>query len=274
MATTSELKKIIGVLEQQEEDWTRMQKRLEKKVANAPEGSIMVKTCKGKYPQYYYSDGKTIKNRYLGIKDRQMIHDLLQKKYDTKLLRRLADNNKILRAFIEGFEPELLENVADSFSKEQMKEIRAVSLSDQEFTKQWKTEMEKKKENNPISFPLKGDILTEQGEPVRSKSEKIIADKLQRHAIQYVFEVPLMLNGYGVVYPDFTILDLKRRKTIYLEHFGMMDDEEYCSRNLKKIQAYAKNGLWFGEDLLYVFETAASPLSSSYLEQLFNKYLL
>ena len=87
-------------MEQQEEDWTKMQKILEKKVANAPQGSIMVKTCKGKYTQYYYSDGKRIKNRYLGIKDRQMIHDLLQKKYDTKLLRRLADNNKILRAFI------------------------------------------------------------------------------------------------------------------------------------------------------------------------------
>ena len=64
------------------------------------------------------------------------------------------------------------------------------------------------------------------------------------------------------------------RKTIFLEHFGMMDNDEYCNKTLKKIRAYAGSGIWFGKDLLYVFETADAPLSSSYLDRLFRQYLI
>ena len=55
-------------------------------------------------------------------------------------------------------------------------------------------------------------ILTEKGERVRSKSEKIIADYLYRKNILYKYEKPLYLNGYGIVYPDFYITFQKNRK--------------------------------------------------------------
>ena len=46
------------------------------------------------------------------------------------------------------------------------------------------------------------EILTEKGESVKSKSEKIIADKLNMMNIPYCYEVPLYLKGYGYVKPD------------------------------------------------------------------------
>ena len=55
-------------------------------------------------------------------------------------------------------------------------------------------------------------ILTEKGERVRSKSEKIIADYFYRKNILYKYEKPLYLNGYGIVYPDFTLLSRKQER--------------------------------------------------------------
>lgn len=52
-------------------------------------------------------------------------------------------------------------------------------------------------------------ILTEKGERVRSKSEKILADYFYRKNILYKYEKPLYLKGYGTVYPDFTFLSRK-----------------------------------------------------------------
>ena len=58
-------------------------------------------------------------------------------------------------------------------------------------------------------------ILTENGERVRSKSEKILADYFYRQNILYKYEKPLYLKGYGTVYPDFTFLSSKTGKEIY-----------------------------------------------------------
>ena len=57
-------------------------------------------------------------------------------------------------------------------------------------------------------------IITEKGEAVRSKSEKIIADKLYMKEIPYVYEQPLYLKGYGYVVPDFKILNVRTKKRI------------------------------------------------------------
>ena len=43
------------------------------------------------------------------------------------------------------------------------------------------------------------------------------------------------MNGYGIVYPDFTLLSRKTGKEIYWEHEGMMDDQEYARKAVQKI---------------------------------------
>ena len=56
------------------------------------------------------------------------------------------------------------------------------------------------------------EIYTERGERVRSKSEKIIADKLFLQNISYHYERPIYLKGFGMVYTDLCCLDIRRRK--------------------------------------------------------------
>ena len=57
-------------------------------------------------------------------------------------------------------------------------------------------------------------ILTEKGERVRSKSEKIMADYFYRNGIFYKYERPLYLPGVGIVYPDFTFAIISVRMSM------------------------------------------------------------
>ena len=60
----------------------------------------------------------------------------------------------------------------------------------------------------PFSESDKSDYHTYRGERVRSKSEKIIADELERQGIPYHYEMPLLLRVDGQMkefHPDFTV---------------------------------------------------------------------
>lgn len=118
------------------------------------------------------------------------------------------------------------------------------------------------------------EIVTEKGERVRSKSEKILADYFYRNNILYQYEKPLYLKGYGTIYPDFTFLSKKTRKEIYWEHEGMMDKPEYAKSAVKKIESYQKNGIHLGERLILTFETELTVLNSQIVEELVEKYLV
>lgn len=140
-------------------------------------------------------------------------------------------------------------------------------LSDEEFVRQWQAKEYKGK-------PFEDDeniILTERGERVRSKSEKIIADKLYALGIPYRYEYPLVLSGGVKVYPDFTILRMTTREEVYLEHFGMMDDLEYVETALYKLSSYEKNGIYLGVDLFVTYETGKRTLNTKGLDGLMRK---
>ena len=117
-------------------------------------------------------------------------------------------------------------------------------------------------------------ILTNKGERVRSKSEKIMADYFGSRGIAYKYECPLHLNSYGNIYPDFTFLPRKSKKEIYLEHFGMMDNPEYARAAIKKIELYEKNGIYPGEQLILTFETSTYGLNTTLLKEITEKYLI
>lgn len=83
---------------------------------------------------------------------------------------------------------------------------------------------------------------TLRGEMVRSKSELIIADRLQAHGIEYVYEQSLTLGGQ-TRYPDFTIDDAESGQKYYWEHCGLLGDPEYVKRWERKQAWYRNNGI-------------------------------
>ena len=84
---------------------------------------------------------------------------------------------------------------------------------------------------------------TERGDLVRSKSELVIAEKLDAAGIEYAYEQPLTLPSGRTRYPDFTITDHARGVTYYWEHLGLLEDAGYRARWQRKKAEYIESGI-------------------------------
>ena len=91
--------------------------------------------------------------------------------------------------------------------------------------------------------------------------------------IEYKYECPLKLKGYGVVYPDFTFLRKRDGKEIYWEHDGRMDDPAYAEKAIRKIHSYIANGIFPGEQLIISYESFGVVISDKIIKQMIAKYL-
>lgn len=96
--------------------------------------------------------------------------------------------------------------------------------------------------NRTVNLDDKLIYRTDRGELVRSKSEWIIADKLQAAGIHYVYEHRMKL-GNTERWPDFVIDDDRRGLTWYWEHLGRMDKLDYRARWEIKRKAYEAQGI-------------------------------
>ena len=215
-----------------------------------PVGKLRVSRRRGKDIYYHRTAERPGEPGYLGkyIKkeDRHLAVQLAQYEYERKLREETERQYRMICKVAENYDPDEL------------------------FIKHWEAE----------SYTGKGfsaadiEIYTERGERVRSKSEKIIADKLYAMKIPYKYEVPLPLKGFGIVYPDFVVLNAKQRKVYYWEHLGMMEQPDYAAAAVQKLEQYQKNGIFPGDKLILTYETKTRPLNTKLLEQCIIQYLL
>lgn len=84
---------------------------------------------------------------------------------------------------------------------------------------------------------------TKRGEPVRSKSEVIIADNFLAANINYTYEQKLIGKDGAERYPDFTIEDSASGITYYWEHLGMLANKDYRERWQRKLEWYREQGI-------------------------------
>ena len=140
--------------------------------------------------------------------------------------------------------------------------VTKYELTDEEYAKMWEDSKNNLGRIEPDEQLKELGLITEKGEYVRSKSEKIIADTLTKNNINYVYELPLRLKGYGTVKPDFTVLNKRTRHEYVWEHFGMMDDSIYVKNAIKKIEQYGKSGYVQGKNFIATFESKEAPLNT------------
>ena len=97
---------------------------------------------------------------------------------------------------------------------------------------------------------------------------------LKQRRIPYKYECPLKLKSCGVIYPDFTVLDALRRKVLYWEHRGMMDDREYAKHAVMRIRDYEKNNIRLGSNLIITEETSTCALGTKEIEKVIKNYIV
>jgi ATP-dependent exoDNAse (exonuclease V) alpha subunit len=81
------------------------------------------------------------------------------------------------------------------------------------------------------------------GEPMRSKSEVIIADALAAAGVEYEYEQPLVGADGRTRWPDFTVTEDSSGITYVWEHCGMLSVPEYADRWKRKVKWYGEQGV-------------------------------
>lgn len=226
-------------------------------------GRISTSVSNGVTQYYYHKKGAVGNGTYIRKEDISVARDIIMRDYNAKVLKLTHCWRHWISQALNTIPTQEISDIYTS-SKRRKPLITPYEISDDDYIKSW---IGKEYESKP--FPEDApEIYTEKGERVRSKSEKLIADKLYMLGIPYRYEQPLELQGYGIVYPDFTLLNINTRHEIIYEHFGMMDDELYSANAVKKINNYLGHGYKWGVNFVATFETKVSPLDARILESM------
>lgn len=221
-------------------------------------------SAKGKFLQLYiWDEGYDGTNgRYLSKVEKGRAVNIVQGEYYRKLKVILEKRLRLMDRILLGLKNSSISDAYKLLGKGKQRLVDPIEVSDERYRKEWEQCEYTGKEFEENAT----EIYTDRGERVRSKSEKIIADKLFKENIAYRYEYPLDVVQLGTFYPDFTILDEVNRRNIIFEHFGLMDNEEYANNAVSKIQIYSRAGYVLGDNLYITMETSTKPLDSRMLE--------
>lgn len=252
------------------ENIKRLQSELKISLRSVPKDNLRISYSHGKEQFFVRAEGEKGSGRYLKKKERNIAQRIAQRDYDRVLEKRVANRIRQLESILNVCSRDELLQVYDNLPPARKQLVEPRILTDEMYAGKWEAEeyVGKVIDENATSF------YTEKGHVVRSKSEKIIADKLYKMKIPYRYEQPINLKGFGTIYPDFRVLNKRTRKEYYWEHLGKMDDSDYCEKAIKKINTYIKNGIYPGEQLILTFETGNCPLDVKVLEETIRRFLV
>ncbi len=239
-------------------------------MTKAPKWRVRATEAKGKY-YYYYKDPSDKSaprgGRYAHKEELDKIKSIVQNEYNCALIKEIEKQQKSIERFIKDYEPDKIKNMYSNLSDARQALAEPLCISDQEYAYKW----ENYKYEHKGFVENAAEYYSERGERVRSKSEKIIADKLYSMGIPYRYECPLSL-GHAIIHPDFTVLHRSSRKVYYWEHFGMMDNPEYTEEALRRLDMYGKNGIFLGTELIITYESSGRPMDTKLMNHTIEHY--
>lgn len=221
-----------------------------------PQGTLRISNSGNRLRLYQKLEGGKPDGNYIPKKDRKLALQLAQKEYNRKFLNNAQRELQILENTIASLSRSNADSVFLNLNPSRQKLVTPYIMTDDLFENWWKTRPYKT--NLYMESEKKYD--TRRGEKVRSKSEAILADIMGELGIPYRYEQEIHLKDGRVKYPDFTLLNVKKREVIYLEHLGLLDDVDYRNNNLRKLDEYRDNGIFIGKNLLITYETMDCPL--------------
>ncbi|MCR5118939.1 MAG: hypothetical protein K6B44_04885 [Lachnospiraceae bacterium] len=232
-----------------------------------PEGRLRI-SHNGRYIHYYHVlPGEDKSGKYITDKKSEIVKKLAQKNYTKKFLSTAEKELSRLEHSISLLVNTDADRPYQLLPDKRKELVEPYLMTDELYAAQWE-----KEEFKASTFMPEGKIFeTRKGEKVRSKSEAIIADMLFELGIPYRYEQLLMLKDKKVRYPDFTLLKVKSREVIYLEHFGLLDDEEYRNGCMNKLREYMSSGIYPGKNLMVTFESSDNPLDIGAIRKMFRE---
>lgn len=259
------------------DELTVLLKDVEKRLKDAPAGTLRIATNKGTTQYYHVLKSSKRNGIYIHKSQMEFIKKLAQKAYDRKLQNELHKQISLLNKMKKLTMQDRLAGIYENNTTQRQELLTPVTLSDKDFIKKWS----ERPYQHFVFFAQNALYMTENKEMVRSKSEKMIADLLLKNNIPYKYEAPLQLEydenqtqKNHTIYPDFCCLRLKDRKEIIWEHFGMMDNPEYVKSFEKKADLYTANKIKLQQEIIWTFESSENPLIPQKIQMMIDQYFV
>lgn len=242
---------------------------LEKSIDFELKDRIRISADSNRIQYYLVSSHYDTHGKYIKSNDLKKAKYIIQNEYNLSLYKLLKIESKKLDDIIEYYKNNKIEFIYNRLHPGRQRLINPIFVSTNEYICKWgKVDYDRK------SFEdTSNEYYTAKGERVRSKSEIIIADILDRFNIPYRYEYPIYFKGWGYVYADFYCLNVSTREEYVWEHFGMMDNEEYSKKAVSKIDKYLQNGYIQGKNFIATFETIDQPLNTKSIEKIIREFL-
>ena len=234
---------------------------IKRRIDTYQKGNLKIKRVKNK-TYYCIADENSGKQRYINVNNIKEAQNIAQRDYDLKYLKHAESEIKDIEGLLAKKYSDRAKSCYSGINEGRKKLIQPFEMSDEDYIRKWLAMPYQPKEFTENDTT---EYYTDRGERVRSKSEIIIANMLKTLNIPYKYECPLKI-GNILLYPDFTILDVKGRRERYLEHFGMMGDLDYVNNMMLKISTYEQNSIFIGDKLICTFESSKRPLNISTLK--------
>ncbi len=242
----------------------------EKDEGNYPEGRLRVSESNNRYRYYRVTKKNDRDGKYIKRENAKMAEKLAKKDYNRIFLKQARYEVKKLEQLKEKLSNENGDMAYRGLSEARQILVVPYISTDEDFVKNWQEKPIKVNE-----YMEENKVYdTKRGEKVRSKSEAILADILYELSIPYHYEKALKMKDGTYKYPDFTLLNVKKREEIYLEHFGLLDDDEYRINSLIKMDEYRDNNIYPGKNLLFTYETEENPLDIKGIRKMLKEIMM
>lgn len=232
-------------------------------------GNIRVCTHNG-VSQYYFKKNGDAKEHYIPKIEMGKIKLLIQRDYDEKIHRKLEEMIKRLEKFNSRYDINSIDQFYNDLPLGRRELIDPIQPTKQMLIEKWYNNHP----GNKNSFEKKYEFITLKGESVRSKSEKMIADYMNAKKIPYVCEPEVILKDGSSVYPDFAALNIRKNKTVYIEHLGLISLAGYATKNFNKLLDYEEVGIVLGDSLIITLETEERPLDMNIVKKKIAEFLM
>ena len=244
-------------LTREEQELRTLLKRVQRELSHAPKGSLTIATQGNRTWYRHRLPGGPPSGIYIRHNNLELICKLAQKRYDMLLYRAIEQELiQLKKGKLLTFHD--LGNVYNNLPELYKPFVEPHVLPDDLYVEQWLADFR----------------MSASGDSFKSKAEYIHNMILNEMDAPHVYEPRLLLEGFGTIRPDFVLLNVRTRQTFYHEHFGMMDNPDYCAKALSKLNHYHQNGYYEGENLLITMESSEHPMDPDEVTQLFRHYLL
>lgn len=182
--------KLVSVVQAKAEELLAAITTIDKRLRKSIEGRLRMARRKNSVHYFHVKSPADIVGDYIPQSDVATIKALAQKDYDKSALKELQRELFVVDKFLKEYQPERLNAVYSNLAPERQHFVQPVRLPDEEYAEQWLA-VKYSRKGMAADAPL---LETSRGERVRSKSEVIIADTLDRLKIPYRYEFPHQLK--------------------------------------------------------------------------------